>query len=474
MEFYKLLEKYGSSNNYPFHMPGHKRNQELMPFPKAGKCDITEIEGFDNLHKPQGIIKEAMDFTAKLCGAEHTYFLVNGSTVGNLAGILASTNKGDSVLLARNCHKSVYNAVFLNELKPLYIYPENVRDEDGNDCGFCGEVLSEDIEASLKENPEIKMVVITSPTYEGIISDIKKISAIVHKYGKILMVDEAHGAHLGLWKGFSPSAVTQGADLVVQSPHKTLTAYTQSGVLHLNENRVDREKLEMYLSILQSSSPSYVLMAGLDRCYHLIEDSGEELFLSYNKRLDRFYIEAGKLKRLKVFCKDSGFDRSKIIVFCRGTALSGKELGHILREKYSLEAEMCSSDYVLLMTGIGDRQEGFDRLITALGIIDDELNDKNYGTERIFLKGVPYRKKGRRKAVISPAEAFSREREWVTTDKLEGRIAADYLYLYPPGIPIIVPGEIFDRELLEEIKKYQSCGLSVEGLTVSAAVLRII
>lgn len=470
MELYEKLRNYSVSDDYPFHMPGHKRNTELLPFKKAGSSDITEIEGFDNLHRPEGILKEAMDFAAKVCGAEHTYFLVNGSTAGNLAGILASTNKGDCVLLSRNCHKSVYNAVFLNELKPIYIYPENARDKDGNVWDFCGEILPEDIELSLRENPDIKMVVITSPAYEGIVSDIKKISTIVHKYGKILMVDEAHGAHFGFGRDFPVSAVRQGADLVVQSPHKTLTAYTQSGVLHLNNERVDRERLEMYLSVLQSSSPSYVLMAGIDRCYHLIEERGEELFRAYEEMLDRFYREAGKLKMLRVFHKDKGFDKSKIVISCQGNALSGKELGELLSGKYGLVPEMCSAAHVLLMTSIGDRQEGFDRLLRALNEIDGRLISGALGNKAHGAFSVSHVLKNRtERGVLSPSEALGREREWVELNGAQGRVAADYIYLYPPGMPIVVPGERFDRAVLDEIEKYRSSGLSVQGLKGSLA-----
>ncbi len=493
MELWKELEKYGSSGNYPFHMPGHKRNRQMVPFPLAGSCDITEIHGFDNLHKPEGILKEAMEHAARVCHSEHTYFLVNGSSAGNLAGILACTHKGDTVLVARNCHKSVYHGLFLHELTSEYLYPRQILNENGRLCEVAGGIFPEDVEKALHHNADIKLVIITSPTYEGIISDIGEIAKIVHKYGKILLVDEAHGAHLGLGEGFLESAVTQGADLVVQSPHKTLAAYTQSGVLHLNGNRVDKEKLEGYLSILQSSSPSYLLMAGLDHCYHLVRDRGRELFSQWSTNLDSFYQEATSLSHLSLLHRpvypvfQSGspsgrtseicpWDKSKLVIFCRGTRrkdsreFTGNLFADLLRQRFGLEMEMSSLGYVLAMTGIGDRKEGFDRLTEALWKIDEELDfQPEDSLGKIFGIGCrqPYILRHdavRHQAVLSLANAMEAEKEWVPLEELEGRVAADFLNLYPPGIPIAVPGESYSRDLMEGIKIYRNAGIMFQGM----------
>lgn len=506
MELYKKIGEYVNSGNYPFHMPGHKRNEKVVPISDMAGYDITEIEEFDNLHKPEGILKEAMELAAGVCHSDYAYFLVNGSTGGNLAGIFACTRRGDSVLIGRNCHKSVYNGIFLNELKPYYVYPQNVKDDEGRSWGFGGEILPEDVEAALDEHPEICLVIITSPTYEGIVSDIAGIAKAVHDRGKILMVDEAHGAHLGLERkngkpGFFPeSAITQGADIVVQSPHKTLTAYTQSGVLHLNGSLVDKKRLEMFLSILQSSSPSYILMAGLDRCYRLINEQGERLFSEYRKNLVNFYSEGERLKNLKVFRRKKKFDPSKLVIY--GEGLTGMELAELLRTDFNIEVEMYSSDYILAMTGIGDRPEGFERLIEALKKIDAMIQNKmkkdSWEKGRAGLQ-IPEKRVGiisgegkdtsekmlytpaeatggfkrlhgnrTAKMLYTPAEAMGMECEPVKFEELKGRVAADYLYLYPPGIPIVVPGEVFDEKVLEGIREYKSSRVTVHGIDTEA------
>lgn len=485
MELYKKLGQYSRAGVYPFHMPGHKRNGRLMPDVAAEQLDITEIEGFDNLHGPEGILKEAMEFAAKVCHSENTYFLVNGSTVGNLAGILACTKKGDTVLAARNCHKSVYNGIFLNELTVHYLYPDSVRDSKGL-CSFQGEILPEDVEEALLKYPEAKMVIITSPTYEGIVSDIGRIAKIVHSHGKILMVDEAHGAHFGLGRGFPRSAVSMGADIVVQSPHKTLPAYTQSGVLHLNGSRVDKLTLEMYLSALQSSSPSYILMAGLDHCYHLIYEKGEELFLEYNKNLDGFYGKCKReLKHFSLFYREKLFDKSKLVICYRGASAN---LGEVLRRRYGIEVEMCAIDYVIAMTSVCDRPEGFERLYNALLELDGEEKAAAKGQFREDVSGMDgtdrklHREKlgkessisaeGKKadRAVMSIYEAVFSKKERVELKSISGRIAADYIYAYPPGIPLVVPGEIFDEAILDMIENYENRGISVRGIKEGKAL----
>ena len=271
----ETLIQYNQSSYYPFHMPGHKRNSTL-PFPDALSIDITEIDGFDNLHDAKNVIKQAMENAAKLYDAEETRFLVNGSTCGILAAICACTKMGDMVLVARNCHKSVYHALYLQKLLPVYLYPQEMQ-------GIATEILKEDVEQALRDYPKICAVILVSPTYEGIVSDIAGIAEIVHKFSCTLIVDEAHGAHFGFLEQFPETSVRLGADLVIQSVHKTLPAFTQSALLHIGKekgkknHRVDKERLYRYLSIFQSSSPSYILMAGIQKSLQIVKEQKEKI-----------------------------------------------------------------------------------------------------------------------------------------------------------------------------------------------------
>lgn len=444
------LKEYGASDYYGFHMPGHKRNKELMKNSLPYDLDITEIEGFDDLHHADGILKQAQERAARLYGAEETHFLVNGSTVGILSAILGCTAKGDKILVARNCHKSVYNAIFLNELEPVYIYPEY-------DCknGLNGELQASDIEESLKQEPDIKAVMIVSPTYDGVVSDVEKIAGIVHRYHIPLIVDEAHGAHFGFHPYFPENANQRGADIVIHSVHKTLPSMTQTALLHMNGTLAERERVRMYLHMLQSSSPSYVLMASIDACMDLLENRKEEIFGDYTEKLQKLWEDLKNLKHLKVV-KTKHYDRSKIVISVKDTNLSSRELSRILLETYHLQMEMTSGDYVLAMTSLGDREKGFERLKQALLEIDENIQEK----ESSFVwKELP-----RAVRVCKSAEVLNEKGSIVKWEESLGRVSMEYAYLYPPGIPILVPGEEVTQEVTYYLEMYRKQGLSIEGL----------
>ena len=244
---YEKLNELAKSDIYPFHMPGHKRQLQESPFDVISKIDITEITDFDDLHEPEGILKEEQEFAAGLYGADHTYYIVNGSTCGVLTAISAVCRWGDTIVMARNCHKSAYHAAYLQNLKVEYVEPQ--RSEEGYPAG---PVLAEEIEHALQraeKKQAARAVILTSPTYEGVLSDISAIAEIVHAHHAVLIVDGAHGAHLGFSAEFPQSAVSQGADLIIQSLHKTLPAMTQTALLHVCGNRVDLQHVQQYLDI---------------------------------------------------------------------------------------------------------------------------------------------------------------------------------------------------------------------------------
>ena len=453
---YDKLIEYNKSDYYGFHMPGHKRNEKMFGTRLPYGIDITEIDGFDDLHHAETLIKDQEERAAHLYKAEETHFLVNGSTVGILSAILGVTNRGDKILVARNCHKSVYNAMELNGLRPIYIYPEYEKDLQIN-----GEVSGEKIEILLNENPDIKAVMIVSPTYDGVLSDVEKIAQIVHKRGIPLIVDEAHGAHFGFHPYFPENSNVKGADIVIHSVHKTLPSLTQTALIHINGEIVDREKVRKYLHMLQSSSPSYILMASIDRCMELLESEGHTLFELYAQRIDVLRTELQGLKHLEILQTEQ-FDRSKFLISVKKTGITSKKLADILLHTYHLQMEMTGGTYVLAMTALGDTKEGFERLKRALFEIDQSLSDEKQEDHLpVELPKLP---------LVCTNEEIERKKcgneELILWKASIGRISTEYAYVYPPGIPLIVPGEQITQEAIQVLALYAELGFSVEGIKV--------
>ena len=370
---YSRLKAYSASGAYPMHMPGHKRNVELLPRGLPYDIDITEIHGFDDLHNACGVLQETTRLAMELYGSNKAFLLINGSTVGNLAAIGAHTGRGDKILITGNPHRSIRNAVGLFGLDPLYI--ESEADEmSGIGCSVCPST----VETALEKNPDVRLVVVTSPTYEGVISDISSISHIVHARNIPLLVDSAHGAHLGFSPGFPDSAVRSGADIVVMSLHKTLPALTQCSLLHVCGNRANEKEVSRMLSVLQTSSPSYVLMASIDCCLRLLVSDKDRLFSEYERNLNQFSEEIKPLQCLSVLYHDRvplrsnfyAFDPGKIVIVTKKTALSGVALANILRAEFKIELELACTDYAIAMTSICDSAEGLSRLAGALCAID--------------------------------------------------------------------------------------------------------
>ena len=469
------LKNYSDSDYYAFHMPGHKRNLDLMDGTSPYRIDITEIDGFDDLHHAEGILRDAQERAARVYQADETHFLVNGSTVGIISAILGTTEKGDSILVARNCHKSVYHAIYLNELDPVYLYPKFDTEQ-----GLSTEIDAADVQKALEEHPKIRAVMIVSPTYDGVVSDIEKIAEIVHAKGCPLIVDEAHGAHFGFDPYFPKSANIYGADLVINSLHKTLPALTQTALLHVNGDMVNRRKVKQYLDMLQTSSPSYILMASIDACIGMLEETLEtqsdarsdykykNIFSEYANRIEALRKDLKRLKYLKIIQTDNTdrYDRSKFVISVKHAPMSSHELYEILLHRYHLQMEMLAGTYVLAMTTVGDTQEGLDRLRDALLEIDKEI-DTRQGRPAAIETDLPL--SGRQPAlekVWTIAEAVNR------TDKIQKRsfedsigcISVEYAYLYPPGSPLIVPGERITKEAVEILHWYQEHDFSIEGL----------
>ena len=453
----KLIE-YSKSGIYPMHMPGHKHNMALFSNVKnIEDIDFTEVEGLDNLHDPDGILKESMDDISKFLGTDKTYFMVNGSTGGVLAAIQSVTAIGDNIIIGRNCHKSVYNAVEIRNLQPIYLYPESVGSFDG---GYSPEELDVLLKASAA-----KAVVITSPTYEGVVSDIKGLAEVAHKNGAILIVDSAHGAHF-LLDGFPNPAYREGADIVIESVHKTLPAITQTAVIHVMGDRVDKEKLERALSTYQTSSPSYIFMASIDESYKIVREVGGQKAEELLKTLEELRVNVNNTGKIFIHGKEVigangvyDYDLGKLVIDLSKTNLTGTELQKILREKYKFETEMANNKYVIAMTSIADDLEKVEEFGEALVEIAEGLDLKDsHRTENAD-------DRIKNEVKFSPYEALNKECEVVSLSDAKGRVAGDYIYKYPPGIPLVVPGEIISENLIKEVEKSLESGLQIKGIT---------
>lgn len=460
----KALIDYSQSDYYPFHMPGHKRSHTL-PFPNALSVDITEIDGFDNLHHPKGLIKTGMETASRLYHADYSYFLVNGSTCGILSSISAVTHPNDTILIARNSHKSAYHAAYLNQLHLHYLYPESIPN-----CEISGGISPEKLKKQLTASPEIKAVFLTSPTYEGVVSDISAIAKIVHNFHIPLIVDEAHGAHFGFCDAFPQSAITQGADIVIQSLHKTLPALTQTALLHQNGSLVSKARLEKFLSIYQTSSPSYLLMASIDTCLSILDAKGTKIMQDYAEKLENIQKELSICSpiSLKILPKKkeyaiSDIDPSKLLLFDKNKSISGKTLYQKLLQSYHLQCEMYMGSYVLALTSCMDTSEGFLKLLSAV----KEMNLKSTQTtisSANKIPPLPQLQQFKLKTILSIAESEHYPTRSIPLTDGQNKISADFIYLYPPGIPLVVPGECFSDKILEQILWYQNHGFEVLGV----------
>lgn len=450
---YDKLIEYSHSEAYPFHMPGHKRHILSMADPY--RFDLTEIDGFDNLHDAADILLWERERVARLYGAEESHFMVNGSTGGLLSAIAGVCHRGDQILAARNCHTSVYHALELNGLRPVYIWPD--LDET---LGIYKGVRREQVEVFLEKYPDIRAVIFTSPTYEGLFSDVKGICEAAHKRGIPCIVDEAHGSHLR-WLGFD-DAVDCGADVVIQSLHKTMPALTQTALLHIQGNLVSKERIRKMLATYQTSSPSYVLMASMSLCMSWLENEGQAAFETYKKQTLQFRERLSGLKHLFLYSSEEDFDFGKFVIGTIRASLNGRQLYDRLRDEFKLQMEMVCAEHVLAMTTVGDSKEGLERLARALEQMDSELeshvSERTWSDEKSFEMHLRAPER-----MLEIDEAVDLATEEIPLAKAEGRMIGDYVYLYPPGIPLLVPGEVLGREQIEQIQYFERQGLDVHG-----------
>ena len=479
---YDQLRAYGESGDYPYHMPGHKRRATGGMDPSIYRMDITEIDGFDNLHAPEGLIRDIQERASSLYGAKESFLLVGGSTCGILSAISAAFPMGGHILMARNCHKSAYHGAYLRQLRISYLYPETLPGWEISEP-----IAPEQVQEALEREPDIGAVLMVSPTYEGRIANISKIAEVVHEKGKILIVDEAHGAHLGLAdrQDFPLNSCQQGADLVIHSVHKTLPAMTQTALLHVCSDRVDSEKVKRFLRIYQTSSPSYVLMASVDNALHLVEEKGEELFHAFARRYQALVRDLRACTYLSFPLENGGKngttgqegftrqDTGKLVIAAGRSGLSGQQIYDILRQEYHLQLEMAAGDYCLAMFTVGDTPEGYERMREALLHIDRRIGTGELrGERRMPRDSRCCSEASPSERVIPFAKAWDMPWEEVPLSDAVGRHSGDFVNLYPPGTPILVPGERFTQALCRELQGYYEQGLNLQGVKGEALIVK--
>lgn len=459
------LIQHAQKNPIQFHIPGHKKGRGTAPEfrefigDNALSIDLINIGPLDDLHQPKGIIKEAQDLAAKAFGADHTFFSVQGTSGAIMAMIMAVCGPGDKIIVPRNVHKSVMSAIIFSGAIPIFIHPE--IDEH---LGISHGITTDSLKRALEEYPDAKAVLVINPTYFGISADLKSIVEIVHSHDIPVLVDEAHGVHIHFHDDLPLSAMQAGADIAATSVHKLGGSMTQSSILNVKGNRVSYKRVQSVLSMLTTTSTSYLLLASLDVARKQLATSG-------NESLDRTIALANLIrKRINeldhIYCvgdeileKEAAFDYdpTKLIISVKDLGLSGFDVEMWLRDNFNIEVEMSDLYNILCLITPGDSEEDADVLIKALTqLCKDRANFAEKTHTRVLLPEIPI-------LAVSPRDAFYSETELVPFDESEGRVIAEFIMVYPPGIPIFIPGEIITEDNLVYIKKNRDAGLPVQG-----------
>lgn len=438
-----------------FHVPGHKLGKiydklnYTNTLNKIYSMDTTEIPGTDNLHSPEGIIKESQERASEVFKSDETYYLINGSTCGIQAAIMALCPPKSKIIANRDCHQSVINACILGDVDPVYINSE----VDKNTNILKGINIDDAIKV-IDSNLDAKAIILTYPTYYGMTYDLKRVCDYAHSKDIAVIVDEAHGAHLGLSEELPKTALEQGADIAIQSTHKTLPSFTQSSMIHIQGDRVNKEQLVSILKIIESSSPSYMLMASLEIAVDIYNKYGTKLMDELLNNIDKLKNSFKENNGIEFYDTD---DKTKIFISTINMGLIGYELETILREEYNIQVELSNYYGSLLICTIGNDNDDFKSLETALNEISEKYRT-NRNIEKIeYPNNIPVKK-------LTPREAFYKEKKSVKIYESVGKICGEYIIPYPPGISLTSPGEIITKEIIDYILFCKEKGMNVSGL----------
>jgi lysine decarboxylase len=470
------------SRKVSFHTPGHKSGKGISTRfrkfvgPKIFSIDLTTLDEVDSLQKPKGVIKEAQELAAKAYGADRSFFLLNGTTGGNHAMILATCNPQDRVLVARNAHKSVLAGMIFSGAQPIFYAPE--VDEN---LKMLLNVGYEATRAAIDAHPEAKVLFLTSPNYYGICADLERIIPYAHERGLTVLVDEAHGPHLKFHPDLPVSAMEAGADLSVQSTHKIIGGMTQASMLHARAGRIDMTTLATVLRFVQSTSPSYILMASLDLARMQMATEGTKLLdkairlaeeaRSRINRIPGLFCFDRKMVKNPLFSEMGDFDVTKLTISVRELGLTGYQASQILNNRYHIQVEMADPFNVLVIVSIGDRRDDLNRLIDALR----EMSKENYGSAvRSPLESEVGLPPVGRAGQLTPRDAFFADHQYVPLDEAAGKVSSEIVTVYPPGIPLLIPGEVVTVEILEYIKKMARLGGTIDGLDENNSLMAVV
>lgn len=451
---YEALVEYTKKNVTKFHVPGHQYGKglpkELTELGNIAKFDLSVMDAIDSLHEPKGVIKEAQELAAECFGSDNTFFLVNGSTCGVETMILSTCKRNDKIIVPRNMHKSVLAGLILSGARPVYINPS--FDEEFN---MILNTTPENVETALKEHPDAKAVLIINPSQFGICTDIEKIAETVHKKNKILLVDEAWGAHFKFHKDLPKTAMKTGADIAVQSTHKRLPSLSQTSMLHVKDGRVDLNRIKKTLQLLQTTSPSYILLASLDLARREMALNGERLLskcLDLAKKIREGIAHIGFECYTRKMANDNGFDLDITNITIKVN--NGFDAWKILN-KNKVEPEFATTDHLTLLVGIGNSEEDSRKLVNAIRNIPVKISERKVKYPMI-----------KSEVVMSPEEISNASIETIPFIKSIGRISAEMICPYPPGIPLLLPGECIKKEIYEYLvylTKVFGVGVEIHG-----------
>ncbi|MGI9952738.1 aminotransferase class I/II-fold pyridoxal phosphate-dependent enzyme [Moorellaceae bacterium AZ2] len=460
---FTALKQYVNDGVLPFHVPGHKQGRALAELreyvgEKVLAMDLTCMPDLDNICNPRGVIREAEELTAAAYGADHAFFLVNGTTSGIQAMILALCKPGDKIIIPRNAHRSALGGLILSGARPIYIEPEI-----NSDYGISMGVTPEKVERALNEHPDARAVFIISPNYYGTVPPLAEIVKIAHRYDVPVLVDEAHGAHLKFHPALPLSSMEAGADLAAVSAHKLAGSLTQSSFLLAQGGRVDPKHLKAVLNISQTTSPSYILLASLDVARKQMALYGRVLLDRTLEIAGWVRQELARIEGLRVMGEEvtglpgcSDLDPTKITVNVQELGLSGYEMEALLRQQYGIQVELSDLYNVLLLISIGDDWEMAGRLVAAFQDIARRRSPKNVVRFCPPLPAIP-------RMLVSPREAFYGQTHSIELEYAEGEISAEAITAYPPGIPLICPGEIITREVIDYVNLLKKEHADLQG-----------
>jgi arginine/lysine/ornithine decarboxylase len=455
------LNLYVENNIVSFDVPGHKKKKNTAIGEALGeyivKLDANSMKQLDNIANPINVIKESEILMAEAFKADYAFFLVNGTTHGVQSMIMSACNPGDKVIMPRNVHKSAIKALILSGAVPVYVQPE-INDE----LSIANGITVEAVEEAIKANKDAKAIFVINPTYYGMVSNLKGIIEIAHKNNMLVLVDEAHGAHFSFSDNLPISAMEAGADIAAVSLHKTCGSLTQSSALLINERRLKKEKVKTILNLTQTTSASYLLMASLDIARRDLAINGNKIFNNIINLADYAREEINKIDGLSTLTSDLinnkgiyDIDRTKLAINVSKLGISGLYTYDILRDKYKIQVEFGDTKNILAILGNGDSRETVDELISALKDISIKYRKDNIITSILDLHNP--------EVVISPREAFYLDKEQIPIEDALGEICGEHIMSYPPGIPIISPGERFTKEMIDYINFLKNEGSMLTG-----------